>query len=132
MIVDNTANKILVVSSGSGFMADALVNNLKEAGFVTEFADPVVSDIENGRDLDALRAAFHAVAAIGAGDHALGCQQVPGLEQRLTFEIARAKELYPNVVFPDDVAEFSSGLCSEVSVDGYRADIAMMRTARTS
>ncbi len=50
MMVDNTANKILVVSSGSGFMADALVNNLKEAGFVTEFADPVVSDIENGRD----------------------------------------------------------------------------------
>ena len=58
------------------------------------------------------------------------CARFSASEQRLAFEIARAKELYPNVVFPDDVAEFSSGLCSEVSVDGYRADIAMMRTAR--
>ena len=58
------------------------------------------------------------------------CARFEGDEARLAERVARAKELYPKVVFPDDVAEFSSGLCSEVSVDGYRADITMMRTAR--
>ncbi len=58
------------------------------------------------------------------------CARFEGDEKRLAERVARAKELYPKVVFPDDVAEFSSGLCSEVSGDGYRADITMMRTAR--
>ncbi|MBO4883098.1 MAG: response regulator [Lachnospiraceae bacterium] len=45
--------KILVVSRGSGFMSDALDNNLKEAGFETEFAEPVVKKIEAARaDVD--------------------------------------------------------------------------------
>lgn len=47
MIMD--AAKILVISHGSGFMADALDNNLKEMGFTTEFAEPVVKKIEAGR-----------------------------------------------------------------------------------
>lgn len=51
-------------------------------------------------------------------------------EQRLAEQVSRAKELYPNVSFPEDIALFSAGLCSEVSVDGYRADIVMMRTSR--
>jgi CheY-like chemotaxis protein len=41
-----TTGKILVISGGSGFMSDALVNNLKEVGFETEFSEPVISRIE--------------------------------------------------------------------------------------
>jgi len=41
-----TTGKILIISSGSGFTADALDNNLKKAGFVTVFSDPVVKKIE--------------------------------------------------------------------------------------
>ncbi len=44
-----TKDKILIISNGSSFMADALDNNLKEVGFITEFAEPVVEDIEAGR-----------------------------------------------------------------------------------
>ncbi len=44
-----TEDKILIISNGSGFMADALDNNLKEVGFVTEFAEPAVEHIEAGR-----------------------------------------------------------------------------------
>ena len=50
-----TNTKILIISHGSGFMADALDNNLKEMGFTTEFAEPVVKTIEAGRsDCDIL------------------------------------------------------------------------------
>ncbi len=44
--------------------------------------------------------------------------------------IATAVELYPHVEYPERVAAFSAGLCSEIGVDGYRADITMMRAAR--
>lgn len=44
-----TSEKILIISGGSGFMADALDNNLKDVGFTTEFAEPVVEAIEAGR-----------------------------------------------------------------------------------
>lgn len=44
-----TTCKILVISSGSGFTADALDNNLKKAGFTTAFCEPVVKTIEAGR-----------------------------------------------------------------------------------
>ena len=44
-----TKSKILIISQGSGFMADALDNNLKGMGFETEFAEPVVKKIEAGR-----------------------------------------------------------------------------------
>lgn len=63
-------------------------------------------------------------------DPALFCAQYEESERECAQRIAHAKELYPSVQFTDAVAAFSSGLCSEVSVDGYRADIAMMRTAR--
>ena len=42
------SKKILVISSGSGFTADALQNNLKNAGFVTEFAEPKIKAIDAG------------------------------------------------------------------------------------
>jgi CheY-like chemotaxis protein len=44
-----TTDKILVISRGAGFLSDALENNLKEAGFETKFAEPVVRCIEAGR-----------------------------------------------------------------------------------
>jgi CheY-like chemotaxis protein len=42
-------DKILIISHGAGFMVDALNNNLKKAGFITEFAEPAVKSIEYGR-----------------------------------------------------------------------------------
>ena len=42
------SEKILVISSGAGFTADALQNNLKNAGFVTEFAEPKIKAIDTG------------------------------------------------------------------------------------
>ena len=44
-----TTDKILVISRGAGFLSDALENNLKEVGFETKFAEPVVRCIEAGR-----------------------------------------------------------------------------------
>ncbi|MBR0404247.1 MAG: AAA family ATPase [Eggerthellaceae bacterium] len=58
------------------------------------------------------------------------CARFADNERRLAERLFRAKELYPHVAFPDDVAMFSSGICSEMSIDGYRADIALMRAAR--
>ena len=58
------------------------------------------------------------------------CERFAAQEEEQARLIAQARELYPQVAFPDDVAVFSAGLCNEVSVDGYRADITMMRTAR--
>lgn len=58
------------------------------------------------------------------------CARFADESQRLAQQLTRAKGLYPRVAFPDDVASFSSGLCSEMSIDGYRADIALMRAAR--
>ena len=40
------ACSILLISSGFGFMVDALNNNLKKEGFITEFSEPVVKDIK--------------------------------------------------------------------------------------
>ena len=40
------AYRVLLISSGLGFMVDALKNNLKREGFRIEFAEPVVKDIE--------------------------------------------------------------------------------------
>ena len=44
-----TTDKILIISRGSGFMLDALDNNLKKADFLTDFAEPTVKSIEEGR-----------------------------------------------------------------------------------
>lgn len=51
-------------------------------------------------------------------------------EKALGERIRKAALLYPEVGFPDVMAAFSSGLCSELGVDGYRGDITMMRAAR--
>ena len=44
-----TTDKILIICRGAGFMVDALDNNLKKAGFITDFAEPSVKSIEEGR-----------------------------------------------------------------------------------
>ena len=44
-----TTDKILIISRGAGFMVDALDTNLKKAGFITDFAEPAVKSIEDGR-----------------------------------------------------------------------------------
>jgi CheY-like chemotaxis protein len=44
-----TNEKILVISGGAGFMADALINNLKEAGFTTVLSEPEIAQIEAER-----------------------------------------------------------------------------------
>ena len=65
-MIDMTSDKILVISSGSGFMADALVNNLKEVGFTTEFSEPVIKKIDAGRvDCD--------IILVLAGDYVYDC-----------------------------------------------------------
>ena len=51
-------------------------------------------------------------------------------ERACADALERARTLYSQVRFPDGVARLSAGLCNEMSVDGYRADITMMRTAR--
>ncbi|MBQ3913249.1 MAG: response regulator [Lachnospiraceae bacterium] len=44
------ASKILLISSGSGFMTDALKSNLKKAGFVIISAEPDIKSIEAGKE----------------------------------------------------------------------------------
>ncbi len=63
-------------------------------------------------------------------DPASFCDRFAADEEAYAKRVARAIELYPQVEFPDGIAMFSAGLCSEISVDGYRADLVMMRTAR--
>lgn len=59
------------------------------------------------------------------------CAAFAEQEREQAQKIARAIELYPQVELSDSMAMFSSGICAEVGVDGYRADLVMMRTART-
>ena len=58
------------------------------------------------------------------------CARFADSQQAYAERIARAVELYPQVALSDEMAAFSAGLCFEVGVDGYRADIVMMRTTR--
>ncbi|MBQ9067448.1 MAG: AAA family ATPase [Eggerthellaceae bacterium] len=58
------------------------------------------------------------------------CARFEQDQQAFAQRILHAKELYPQVELDDDMASLSAGLCFEVGVDGYRADIAMMRAAR--
>ncbi len=44
------ASKILMISHGSGFMADALKANLKRTGFITIQAEPDIQSIDAGKD----------------------------------------------------------------------------------
>ena len=44
------ATKILLISSGSGFMTDALKSNLKRTGFFIEQAEPEVQRIEEAKE----------------------------------------------------------------------------------
>lgn len=58
------------------------------------------------------------------------CAKFAEEEQAWAQRIEHAQEHYAQVEFPDSIARFAAGLCSQVSVDGYRADITTMRAAR--
>lgn len=60
------------------------------------------------------------------------CARFEADEQRLAQRIAEAIRLYPQVVYPDSAAGLAAGICETLGVDGYRADIAIMRTARAA
>ena len=53
-------------------------------------------------------------------------------EEALAERLRGARARYADVAFPDEIAAFSAGICSELGVDGYRGDITMMRTARAN
>ncbi len=58
------------------------------------------------------------------------CAQYAEQERALAAQIAEARESYSLVNYPETMARLAAGLCNEVVVDGYRADLTMMRTAR--
>ena len=53
-------------------------------------------------------------------------------EAQLSERIRHAAEIYPDVVFSDEMAAYASDLCAEFSIDGYSGDISMIRTARAA
>ena len=58
------------------------------------------------------------------------CARYEQAERDLAERIRMAGELYPSVAYPDAMTLFAAGICSELAVDGYRADLTLMRTAR--
>jgi magnesium chelatase subunit D len=52
-------------------------------------------------------------------------------EEELKERIVRAKELLQSVKIDDDKLKLIAQICIDMSVDGHRADIAMMKTAAT-
>jgi magnesium chelatase subunit D len=52
-------------------------------------------------------------------------------EEELKERIVRAKELLQSVKIDDDKLKLIARICIDMSVDGHRADIAMMKTAAT-
>lgn len=53
-------------------------------------------------------------------------------ERELARRIAEAKALYAQTSYPADMAALAADVCDEMGVDGYRADITIMRTARAA
>jgi len=53
-------------------------------------------------------------------------------ETMLAERIRRAAEMYSDVTFSDEMAEYASSLCDNLKIDGYRGDITMIRTARAA
>jgi Mg-chelatase subunit ChlI len=53
-------------------------------------------------------------------------------EEAMAARIHRAAELYPEVDYPYEIADFAAGICESLGIDGYRGDIAIMRTARAA
>jgi magnesium chelatase subunit D len=52
-------------------------------------------------------------------------------EEKLKVRIVRAKELLQSVRIDDDKLKLIARICIDMSVDGHRADIAMMKTSAT-
>ena len=60
------------------------------------------------------------------------CERYAGEQRALEQRIGEARNLYPNVVYSDDAAACAAAICDAVGVDGYRADIVIMRAARAA
>ena len=60
------------------------------------------------------------------------CARFAEEQRRQQERISRAIELYPRVAYPDDLAAFAAGILEQVSADGYRGDIVVMRAARAA
>lgn len=52
-------------------------------------------------------------------------------ESRLAQLIVRAEGLFPGVGYSEDILRLIAGIAAEMNVDGHRADIFMLKTART-
>lgn len=52
-------------------------------------------------------------------------------ESSLAQLIVRAEELFPGVGYSKDILRLIAGIAAEMNVDGHRADIFMLKTART-
>ena len=60
------------------------------------------------------------------------CARFEDEERRLSQRIAAAAELYPHVVYPAAAADLAAGICESIGVEGFRADLAIMRAARAA
>ena len=58
------------------------------------------------------------------------CARFEESERELSERIAAAETLYAQVTYPERMARLAAGICDGVGIEGYRADIAIMRTAR--
>lgn len=96
-----TTDKILIISRGAGFMVDALDNNLKKAGFATDFAEPAVKSIEDGRndsDIILLMAddyVYNSVDALVYIKDIIGDDDIPLCVIGYDQEIAEIKKYIP-------------------------------------
>ncbi len=64
-------------------------------------------------------------------DHECFIKEWENEEEELKERIVRAKELLQSVKIDDDKLKLIARICIDMSVDGHRADIAMMKTAAT-
>lgn len=58
------------------------------------------------------------------------CAQYAEEEAAYAQRIAQARQSYDRVTFPEPMAVFAAKLCDEIGVDGYRADLVLMRASR--
>ena len=52
-------------------------------------------------------------------------------EQEVAERVERARALLPSVAFPDDLLRLVAQIAVDMGVDGHRADLVMMKTAKT-
>ena len=60
------------------------------------------------------------------------CARFEESERRLSQRISDASKRFCQVVCPDEMAELTAEICEEMGVEGFRADIAIIKTARAA